>query len=804
MYFKLQQSKILRVENTFATLKNVVDNKMQFEFRYFVNQQSVISKNAYRVKISVVTKIIRKSQSNSNNDAKTTIKNVINQSIDAKNLAKEQSGFVLSTKFSDISAHINNGNINALRNGQLGEKTHLVPKLVQDIKVDNENLPLLQYIAYDTTSVFSGSNSSDPQKIALQMLLAGHDPSSITKLTHRSIPAISVLGGLLRPQKMQETQFGTFASLLNFYILNEDKNSKTTLDVSDETFINVFERTVVDDLEIPVMVKIPIFSDQMSEQLKIRNLSIFNIKFDLLDSNDGIIDTITKQLDTEKHLQLFNTPRKPPIIHASKSESAEHTNLYIRQIDPVADSILLYKKSINKVVHDEQTYSLIGSYQLLKQQSMIVPVEKPTHSTFVYRAIPVGRDGTVGFEFENIVINPTVSKPIKRLSLTTTSTELGVQIEIRDIPIDVVSIQILVRNLSTNENLYRHVSQPILIDESTKISGIISVNDVDVTSDKIYEYAAKLIYASGSHEIVGNSIIEFVRLKPGKVDLRITNLSMSFVDNEIPNVTFDITSNVIDENIDIVLTLLRRQDISEFFNDDVAKEREFLKSLIAHNVQRVDLTTGTREDFGVIIDEQFDDHKFGKNMSVTPLVSGRKYRYEVSTLLRAPETMFETFEKEMIDSTTKKKFKFKPAKFLHPVTLTKGTIVSATGLRTRFAKQPMTHGTIGTMESIEVSFDFQQPKVTDLSVEQVTKNVNVISWQVNVISLIDHFLIFKDVHSVRTLIGKVHSGFEFGNCKFIHALTSKDTGEMKYIIQPVFNDYKPGMPFVSNSIIVQG
>jgi hypothetical protein len=262
-------------------------------------------------------------------------------------------------------------------------------------------------------------------------------------------------------------------------------------------------------------------------------------------------------------------------------------------------------------------------------------------------------------------------------------------------------------------------------------------------------------------------------------------------------------TEVVDTNQDIIKALLQRQDIYEQFQDDVLREREFLKSLIAHNVQRVDLTTGAREDFGVLTTTSFDDETLRKNQSIPVLKLGHKYRYEVTALLRTPESMFETLQKTKTDTITKKPYTYSPAKFMHPVTLKRGVLVTSSGLKTRFSKEAMSHGAIGATESIEVSFDEDVARVLDASVARFDSDLNVVTWKLRgSIDQVDHFLIMKEVHGVRTVIGKAHSEFAYGNCQYLHQLTARDAGSLVYVIVPVFNDYKTGAGAFTNSVIV--
>ena len=69
-------------------------------------------------------------------------------------------------------------------------------------------------------------------------------------------------------------------------------------------------------------------------------------------------------------------------------------------------------------------------------------------------------------------------------------------------------------------------------------------------------------------------------------------------------------------------------------------------------------------------------------------------------------------------------------------------------------------------------------------------------------SLIDHFVVYKDVLGVRTIIGRCHSEFSDDTCSFTHVLTHHDIGSHRYVIVPVHNNYELGTEVMSNNILV--
>jgi len=182
---------------------------------------------------------------------------------------------------------------------------------------------------------------------------------------------------------------------------------------------------------------------------------------------------------------------------------------------------------------------------------------------------------------------------------------------------------------------------------------------------------------------------------------------------------------------------------------------------------------------------------------------GHIYRYEIYPCLRAPETLFDQFTKTSTDATTNKPYTWSPAKFLHPLALNQGVIVSATGAAQRYAKDPMAFGVVGSITTVEASFDNDTAKIVNQTATPFNRALNIITWQVQGdITQVDHFLLLKTVNGVRTMLGKAHSEFPYGACQYFHPVTHSDNGPISYVIIPVMNDYQVGPATTTNTVIV--
>jgi len=517
------------------------------------------------------------------------------------------------------------------------------------------------------------------------------------------------------------------------------------------------------------------------------------------------VDTVKKILDLSKFIQVYYTPKLPPSVKVSTSSSSTRANLEIRQVDSGATEIQLYSKSVwvSSCVIDD--YTLLGTYALTsKDQPLLIQADMPLNSAVIYRVIAIGNQSTQGFAYTNVVVKPGRYSPIKAVSLVATQVNLGLQIEIRKLPSNVVAIQLLKWNMTTFDRCHTIVNgDACFIDDSVLETDLLTVLDNDVSDQNVYKYVARLIYQDGNVKDFGEALIEFITPSTGEVDVQIDNLVIDTTDTN-PDVTFDIVANVSATDLDQVKLMLENQGLIDFFTGDVAAQRNQLAKLIAYSIERVNLNTGERESFGIVTATSFDDNVLSKNQAVKPLEYGYNYRYEIYPALRAPETMFDSFVKSSVDTVTKKPYTFSPAKYLHPMALNQGTLVTTSGASKRYAKRPMSFGRIGDVTTIEASFESIFPKITNQSATYFDRYTNVVTWGIQGdITQVDSFIVMRQVHGIRSLLGMVHSEFANGSCQFVHMITGDDIGALQYVIVPIMNDYSIGAESLTNTLTIE-
>lgn len=812
MYFTHDKQNLLTIDDDYASLLKIrKDESLEFRFLYKISSHEAIKNNATKVNVSVFSRIVKQQQlinvSDGVIDSKSLINNILTNVSTAKLAVKQREEFNSVTKVSDITAKINNEIVTQLRSPTLTigsvqqlSKTVLKSVPASSFKSSVDQKPIIQF-ATNTTEITSSVNSMSLMKDMI--FKQGIDPSKIIEMTPRNLSSVDSFNGTLKLTKSSIIENKATNSLMNLHTLKNLETPslpKTTADVQDETYVQVVSSEATFDVEVPVHVVIPKHAFYLEGKYNTQ----FHVKFELIDSKTGLsIDTVTKQLDVSQYVQAHNTPVLPPIVNVIKSSYLNRANLSIKQIDKNAKSVQVFKKNIYRSSVEIDDYILFGTFDVsFDQQTLLVQINLPIDSTAIYRVIPVGPTGIPGSTFTNVVVNPLRFKQPKQITSVAKIIDTGIQLELKNIPSGVIAIELLVSNLSIHEKISKNVNGVIFINDNIRSNDLVVVVDSNVFPNNVYHYSTKLIYASGTSDLVGGPIIEYVKQVQNKVDIKIKNVKIDKSDT--PNVQFDIDSTVIDSNIDSIKSMMKQQDMLEIFSKDVSLEREFLKSLIAHNIQRINLTTGARENFGVITSTTFSDSDLRTNQSIEPLKLGNKYRYEVSVLLRSPETMFETFIKSKIDLTTKKTYNFKPSKFLHPIAVNLGILTTQQGLKLNYSKDEMSHGVVGSTEIFEVTFESDSTLVKEAIVSNLGKNIHVITWKIQGdINNIDHFLISRENNGIKTLIDISHCEFLNGNCLKYISLSKRDNGTFKYVITPIFNNYELGTSVYTNQIIVE-
>ena len=810
------------MKDDYAQLVDVRSNgDLVFQFTYTVNPSRALNQRSHIVNIQVISRFVPRVPllgvtQRGIVDTRALVNNIRGLLLNAKQATLQRLTYVLAQRNSNILTYVNNEVIQQLlAQVDPADIPQLNGPLLQTVRASDHKQtadpqPVLNrvassYLVPDVPTAISGSALLNPQQIMHDMIARqALDPSYILALNPRASTSNAIRQGLNNRLRALEAPWDPAAQLLNFHLFppTHDVPPTTTDDLVDQDLVHVLQNVTQTTQEITETMVVP----AALLRLEHTDLTHAFVQFELIsqDSNESI-DTVIKTLNISKELQIFHTPKLPPIMKAGVTPASTYGVLQIKQLDPGATAVQVYKKTIFAAAQDIDKYSLIGTYPLTsKHEALQIKVDVPLSSAAIYRAVPIGAQNAQGFDFTNIVIRPRRYTPLRSVALTGLQIPQGIQLEARSIPTRCVAIQFLKWNLTTHQpaTQYSIVNGDVgFVDDAARQADLVTTLDTDVSDGNIYRYVARLIYLDGDTEDFGDVTIEFILPAPGQVDTSVTDLIVNH--DSTPDVSFIINTSTTNTNMDNVKQMLKNQNLTEFFTGDIANQRDQLANLIAHQVQRVDLTTGIRESFGTVTVPNFQDSVFRKTQAVTPLQYGHVYRYEIYPLLREAETLFDGFIKTSTDVTTKKPYNWYPAKFRHPLALKRGLIATVKGAAQRHAKDPMAFGVVGSITTVEASFDNDTAKIVNQTATPFNRALNIITWQVNGdITQVDHFIILKTVNGVRYALGKAHSEFPYGACQYFHPVTHHDNGPISYVIIPVMNDYKVGTAVTTNTVIV--
>jgi hypothetical protein len=748
--------------------------------------------------------------------AAVLVNNILKKPVLLKAIKLSNKKIPVKTVCSDATAKISNSSVSKV-SIKPPRKTNFLPRFAPTIANPVRKVVLRQpaqlRLQARPTAVLQSSNLvkppltttlNSPVKLALQSIKNNIDPTQ-TLSTNFVMSTVTAIKGVSTIPKLPPSASTNPAVTLAKSFLSQ-ASVTTDEDLDNDTYIPVLIKE--DQPNISVSRRIEIKEEDIEGD-------IFYIKMELVNNEDIALEQTLKTVKHGKFVKLLFTPVKAPTVKASQFRKVGQNVLEINQIDPSATSVRIYRK----VISSTQQFSLF-KYKFaqeipIRSRDRTVKFVDFTNNTsrIIYRVVSVGPTGIQGSEFSNVIAAPVRFRNTKKNDrhsfsvLLAKASEAGINIEVSSVTPGPIAVKVVRRDLTLHEKDFDtaipHIAEGsltfLLADQNNKETFV----DRNVKTGHIYEYCAVLIYADGDEEFSsGCDIIEFLPLSVNTVR---TVTTTPQVRNTIEglDIRFKIKSTINQGELDKVKALLEAQGLDGLFQEQLLNEKDKLQQLIAHKVERINLTTGQREQFATITTEEFSDAENQEISGVSPIQSGHRYSYVVSTLLRAPETMFDEFEKKKMDSVLNKEYTFRPAKFLHPFTLKKGDIVTPASLKSNHAKGAFEFGNIGNVHIVTVSLEEILPEISNAKVRKVGDRKNLVSWRIRGDkSVIDHFVIVQRRMRMEDIVGKAHAITDSDIIEFVDLLDEDETGEMTYKVVPVFNSYRRGSAATTNRIVV--
>lgn len=865
-----KKSDIINVPLNFARIEDVRRNPsdgsitfFSYEFSYELDRIAAIRDDITSIRITVRAKAPKKSPSVWSNDEGTKKSQVLQPPMTIKKLLKVSTK-KKNQKLANTTTAIKTVNVNVKPKlpKNIAKKIKLakssaeaetfIPKqkvvlsrLVSKLKSDDKSTPILK-TAINSTSVKSIDTQPQPvnysstklQSNSLKLILdKGIDPSIVQGVMTKVTTSAQSYAGI------QSKTPKTLLKKLPKFISIQPKTLAPFVTLNSKPTMPTTDNVIFDDIEIPVVESVALKNNFVKNRIllsgdQIGDLDTFHVTFKLIDASDNVVSIVSRVVKHKNILNIFETPRTPPIVKAAPVQLPGKNVIEVQQQDEQAIAVKLYRRTINRLsnVNDtvEMAYEFAGEVPVSTADGVMKVVDIVNNtSPVIYRFIPVGPNGNVGTSFSNIVV-PGTRKGLKRRRRVTSAAidviargELAI-IKVTNIIEGPVAVGIQRRNRTQYERNFEFVSdKPIALTDNRETLRFV---DNMLKPDNIYEYRLLLYYEDGSEELsTAYTVYEHIEQDRSGVEIVVTDPQVVKTVSRTrkqgglrvrrPGASFDvkfgIKSNIQKLDADIVYDVLKSQGLEDLYQTEIKDAREKLSQLVAHRVQRVNTTTGELEDFGVVTGEVFSDTLAGRTKATKPVVPGVTYRYLITTLLRSAETLLEEYEKVATSDTkltgtaanpsnlTTQQYQYKPSKFKHPRALRRGVLTSEISRRRQSGREEFNYGIIGNTKSIEVTIPSAAAGITRPTVQRIDRLTNAVRWNVTGdITTVDYFVVVFNHLGTDQVVGMVHPANNTSTFEFIHDLSGVDVGTGTYTVRTMLTNFESGPTSTSGRFVV--
>lgn len=844
---------VITVDDDFATLVNFTPSDVTFQIHYTVARLKAMQQGAVKVRIVVMyddvqlSPLVKSEPISAASILKgSSVNEELMRGLNVRDTAAKRTALMAAVSMGDVTAHVSNEDLKKMTSTSTRvydvksfAKSGVTTTTSAVLKSQGTSVVSMAATSAKTTQT-SGVN---PRTAAIDLISSGKDPSTVVGMNHRSVTAHDAAVGFSQITRATEFDNSPGSNLRDYIVAPRQPVPRTSQSVPDNEYVQFITQTSDENVTMIQNVVVPrtrtgaagttargaqTFARQSSS-----SGSKYIVKFELIGRDGVIVDTVTRTIEIDEHIRAASVPQRPPSVSTVAGAISSQASIDIVQNDSSATRVRVYKKYVDSPDGNTDTYQYVGEYALRIGARRRISVVVPMSAYAIYRFIATTADGLMGTDFTNVVIRPKKAVHPQYVALVTKIVNDGVQVSASSFPTNAVAVRIMRRDASSHEQWSNiGTTQTVRYAGGRRMQSVIEsrksdchygphgtthvigssdevlTTDTEVEPDRVYEYTCDVVMRDGSIVRMGYTALTYIPLSRGYVKLALENVNVTEMTSAgaaagKSSVTFNIRGAADKKTQDNLKDMLVAQGLYEHYTDDMTNERDKLSNVMAYNVKRVDLGSGQIVDYGIITSETFVEADLVSTKGSTPAESGRKYRYDVTPLLRDPETMMTTITRTETDPTTKRTYTYSPSKFRNPLSLRTGTIVTPTSVVTRHGVDQMSLGSLGQTVSVDVDLTTKSIFISGLSASRFNRTKNVVTWTVpDDVGRVDHFLVIKEVQGVRTIIGKVHTQRTESSYIFYHDLTSHDAGVMRYVVIPVLGSYAHGTEATSQNVVI--
>lgn len=559
------------------------------------------------------------------------------------------------------------------------------------------------------------------------------------------------------------------------------------------------------------------------------NEDIFNdsviVRYDLLSSNDNsVVESASLEFSPSQHLSAYKNLKIEPVVSA-KIDNNQCT-LSISNIEAKtkkrSSGVNIYIKNIDK-------FGSVESYRkirTIKSKDSVIECTIPiTENLSVIRVVPLDLAGEESGIFTNIVVGEGHNS-IGTLTLTTIPVLKGIQVEIHNIPKNCSHIDLYRRNCTESPN-----SAFEIIDSFNPENGLSVVSRVDsknLNLENVYEYFSIAhgsdVNIASTFSIVSNySMIKNKSQENATISVSLETVAETFDSIGRPILSFEIKTAISKQENENITESLKNQlgELYKQFLDPVSNPSSPLGSdkgipnyadIFIHEVSRINLNTGEKENFSFVVDGIFSDDAGSQSISnVKPINPQHSYIYQIFTYRKNPIELFKKFVARGTSSKGKEwfylpyKWRSSQVKFgkLYadddegiPIIEEYDSFTSNSyGLTASYKLDGSTN--FSSITNVEATrLDINTIKIEWYLSEKTKKTLNLPNSTISIDEIHDCFIVMKVVNEERKFVGATKNSY------FYDDLSEEDAGTVYYIVLPVMNEFDIDEPGYSNDLFV--
>lgn len=818
-----QPSKIISIPNVYATLEDIVGVFYRYKVTYVVDPVAAIREKAYIINIHVSDKLTNETTKPNiikNNKPVDIISNIRRIGGLYKSAGLAPPTYIASIR-SDITSRIPNSELPRMTSSSVIKAnlpiktiTQLSTKSVSILNDQNQFNPVMTLntnkpLATDNLSVNQTIVNNQVKRQMTSILFEGRmDPASLTsKKTNTITHASKTYSGTVSKAPYTKTNVvindPRALNIISSQLISTPKPKITQqLQLNPVTTLTVIEKIPVKLLTISEIIDIPIGSIGKKD---------FNIIFEIKNGAGQLIQTEKRFVAHGANLANL-IPAVSPTVKSVPIGIPGRAVFEITQDDQNSKGIYVYRREINpNNPLSKSHYDLIAKLPVLKGGRIFYEDKIHTINNVIYRFIPYILDQNPGSIFSSAAIKFSRSNILKKEKFYRRQNsgilvyyvfDTYIEVHLSKYTVNAIQAKLYRRNVTNHQKDFELVGKTTI----RKNSDVpLIFKDYNVKQNYIYEYKAVLIYPDGSIQNVPNILnVAYEPILQNVAVTKITNLNITTYQG-LQDVTFNIDYSLSEKNFEFLKKLFKEQNLISEYQINIINNKEKLKTLLAYKIIRFNLQTGEVEDFGIIPSNNFSDRQFGLSRSVKDLDTTSEYVYRVITYIRSPETMMPKLNRQVSTIVEGKTafYTLIPYKWLQPITLTYGNIVTDRTLSTNHSKQPLIQGNVVDIQDVEVNLSKVLPILTNANATRVQENSILIEWKVEGdLEKIDHYVIKLEMMDILTIVGTAHNLSNNNTFRFVDQLTDGESGSLTYSITPVYYDYTQGPPLKTNTIVI--